>query len=201
MSQGSRPDRRASGTRSPGRASARQPFVEEKPDDPKQEGRAAGDPQDESVAYAILAGARIIYRAQYSYLFEDCGKAGSVGNGGAGDELLERFGKIVGGIVLAVNLAIDAPIGVNHADLQQVVETRCGGDKAEFDTWNKGLSELSKQSIKAKAEKTLKIEIDDDAFDRLYGHISHPIETKKGQKIAVRVISQFGEETTKVIAI
>lgn len=77
----------------------------------------------------------------------------------------------------------------------------CGGDKDEFDKWKKGLSELSKQSIKAKAEKTLKIEIDDDAFDRLYGHISHPIETKEGQKIAVRVISQFGEETTKVIAI
>lgn len=77
----------------------------------------------------------------------------------------------------------------------------CGGDKDEFDKWKKGLSELSKQSIKAKAEKTLKIEIDDDAFGRLYGHISHPIETKKGQKIAVRVISQFGEETTKVISI
>ncbi|HHT9146100.1 MAG TPA: hypothetical protein ACFYD4_10560, partial [Candidatus Wunengus sp. YC61] len=77
----------------------------------------------------------------------------------------------------------------------------CGGDKDEFDKWKKGLSELSKQSIKAKAEKTLKIEIDDDAFDRLYGHISHPIETRKGQKIAVRVISQFGEETTKVISI
>ena len=39
-----------------------------------------------------------------------------------------------------------------------------------------------------------KIEIDDEAFNRLYGHISHPIEIKKkGQKIAVRIISQFGE--------
>ena len=49
-------------------------------------------------------------------------------------------------------------------------------------------------------EKTLKIEIDDEAFDRLYGHISHPIEVKKkGQKIAVRIISQFGEECTRVL--
>jgi adenine-specific DNA-methyltransferase len=78
----------------------------------------------------------------------------------------------------------------------------CGGDKDEFKKWQKGLSDLAKRTAKGKAEKTLKIEIDDDAFDRLYGHISHPIEiTKQGQKIAVRVISQFGEESTKVIEI
>jgi len=76
----------------------------------------------------------------------------------------------------------------------------CGGDKDEFDKWKKGLDNLAKEGTKRKVEKTLKIEIDDEAFDRLYGHISHPIEIKKkGQKIAVRVISQFGEETTKVL--
>jgi adenine-specific DNA-methyltransferase len=78
----------------------------------------------------------------------------------------------------------------------------CGGDSSEFDKWKKGLSEAAKQSTKQKVEKTLKIEIDDEAFDRLYGHISHPIEiTKKGHKIAVRMISQFGEESTKVITV
>lgn len=78
----------------------------------------------------------------------------------------------------------------------------CGGDKDEFDKWKKGLDNLAKDSTKKKVEKTLKIEIDDEAFDRLYGHISHPIEVKKkGQKIAVRVISQFGEETTKVLTV
>jgi len=78
----------------------------------------------------------------------------------------------------------------------------CGGDKNEFAKWRKGLDGLAKENTKKKVEKTLKIEIDDDAFDRLYGHISHPIEVKsKGQKIAVRVISQFGEETTKVLAV
>jgi adenine-specific DNA-methyltransferase len=76
----------------------------------------------------------------------------------------------------------------------------CGGDKSEFEKWKKGLSDVSKQETKRNAEKTLKIEIDDEAFDRLYGHISHPIEIKKkDQKIAVRIISQFGEECTKVI--
>ncbi|MDP2174542.1 MAG: site-specific DNA-methyltransferase [Bacteroidota bacterium] len=76
----------------------------------------------------------------------------------------------------------------------------CGGEKSEFDKWKKGLYNLAKDSTKKKVEKTLKIEIDDEAFDRLYGHISHPIEIKKkGQKIAVRIISQFGEECTKVL--
>lgn len=76
----------------------------------------------------------------------------------------------------------------------------CGGDKSEFDKWKKGLDTLAKDSTKKKVEKTLKIELDDEAFDRLYGHISHPIEIKKkGQKIAVRIISQFGEESTKVL--
>lgn len=76
----------------------------------------------------------------------------------------------------------------------------CGGDSDEFDKWKKGLESLAKEGTKKKVEKTLKIEIDEEAFDRLYGHISHPIEVKKkGQKIAVRVISQFGEETTKVL--
>jgi adenine-specific DNA-methyltransferase len=78
----------------------------------------------------------------------------------------------------------------------------CGGDRSEFDKWKKGLSEAAKQDTKKKAEKTLKIEIDEEAFDRLYGHISHPIEIiKKDQKIAVRMISQFGEECTKVITV
>jgi len=76
----------------------------------------------------------------------------------------------------------------------------CGGDKDEFKKWQKGLSSMAKQSTKAKVEKTLRIELDDEAFDRLYGHLSHPIEAKmKGHKVAVRVISQFGEESTKVI--
>ncbi len=78
----------------------------------------------------------------------------------------------------------------------------CGGDQDEFAKWKKGLSDLAKSSTKRNAEKTLKIEIDDEAFDRIYGHISHPIEIKKkDQKIAVRVISQFGEECTKVLGV
>jgi adenine-specific DNA-methyltransferase len=78
----------------------------------------------------------------------------------------------------------------------------CGGDAHEFDKWRKGLGEAAKQDTRKKAEKTLHIEIDEEAFDRLYGHISHPIEIKKrGQKIAVRMISQFGEESMKVVEI
>ena len=77
----------------------------------------------------------------------------------------------------------------------------CGGNKDEFDDWKKGLSKLAEAATKKKAEQTLKIELDDEAFARIYGHTSHPFPVKKGQKIAVRVISQFGEETTKVLQV
>jgi len=78
----------------------------------------------------------------------------------------------------------------------------CGGEKDTFAKWRKGLETLSRDNTKKKVEKTLKIEIDDESFERLYGHISHPIEIKKkGQKIAVRIISQFGEESTKVLTV
>jgi len=45
------------------------------------------------------------------------------------------------------------------------------------------------------------VEIDEEAFTRIYGRKSHPFPVKKGQEIAVRVISQFGEETTKVLVV
>lgn len=77
----------------------------------------------------------------------------------------------------------------------------CGGDKDEFDKWKKGLSSIAMRRAKKDAEKELKIEIDHDAFNRLYGHKSHPIEATPGRKIAVRVISQFGEESTKVLEV
>lgn len=77
----------------------------------------------------------------------------------------------------------------------------CGGDKDEFDKWKKGLSDLVKQVTKKKVEQTLKVEIDDEAFDRLYGFRSHPIPFKKGKRVAVRVVSQFGEESTKVLSL
>jgi len=77
----------------------------------------------------------------------------------------------------------------------------CGGDKDEFAAWKKGLENLALLGAKKKAEKTLKIEIDEEAFARLYGHQSHPFPVKSGQQIAVRVISQFGEETTKVLGV
>jgi adenine-specific DNA-methyltransferase len=77
----------------------------------------------------------------------------------------------------------------------------CGGKKDEFKKWRKGLDILAKEKTKKNVERTLKIEIDDEAFDRLYGFKSHPFEVKKAQKVAVRVISQFGEESTKVLTV
>ena len=75
----------------------------------------------------------------------------------------------------------------------------CGGSRDEFKKWQKGLETIARQKTKRNVECTLKVEIDEEAFDRLYGFKSHPIQLKENQKIAVRVISQFGEESTKVL--
>jgi adenine-specific DNA-methyltransferase len=91
-----------------------------------------------------------------------------------------------------------------HYDGSNFVATQvffCGGDHDEFDKWKKGLSALALSDAKAKVEKTLKLELDDEAFGRVYGHRSHPIAAAKGQRVAVRVISQFGEESTKVLVL
>ncbi|GAB3309448.1 hypothetical protein GCM10027511_21990 [Hymenobacter humi] len=78
----------------------------------------------------------------------------------------------------------------------------CGGEETEFDKWKRGLSDLAKLSTKKRAEHTLRIELDEEAFDELYGFRSRPIKlTRPGQQIAVRVISQFGEESTRVVKI
>ena len=77
----------------------------------------------------------------------------------------------------------------------------CGGETDEFDKFKRGLQSLAAASAKKAAERTLKIELDDEAFERLYGFVSHPITVSRGQRVAVRVISQFGEESTKVLAL
>jgi adenine-specific DNA-methyltransferase len=75
----------------------------------------------------------------------------------------------------------------------------CGGDQDEFDKWKRGLSDVAKTRTRKKLENTLKIEIDAEAFDRLYGFVSHPIPFRASRRVAVRVVSQFGEESTKVL--
>lgn len=77
----------------------------------------------------------------------------------------------------------------------------CGGNRDEFKRWKKGLETIARQKAKRNVERTLKIDIDEETFDRLYGFKSHPIAIKDGHKIAVRVISQFGEESTKVLSV
>jgi hypothetical protein len=43
----------------------------------------------------------------------------------------------------------------------------------------KGLENLALLGAKKKPQKTLKIEIDEDAFARLYGHMSHPLPVNR----------------------
>ena len=58
---------------------------------------------------------------------------------------------------------------------------------------------LAVSTAKAKAERTLTLEIDDEAFERVYGFASHPVPATRGRRLAVRVVSQFGDESTKVL--
>lgn len=75
----------------------------------------------------------------------------------------------------------------------------CGGDKKDFAAWRKGLDTVAKDLAKKKAERTLRLEFNDEIWDTLYDFKSEPIPYEKGKKIAVRVVSQFGEESTKVL--
>ena len=75
----------------------------------------------------------------------------------------------------------------------------CGGDKKDFAAWRKGLDTVAKDLAKKKAERTLRLEFNEEIWDTLYGFKSEPIPYEKGKKIAVRVVSQFGEESTKIL--
>ena len=75
----------------------------------------------------------------------------------------------------------------------------CGGDKKDFDAWRKGLSNAASALVKKNAERTLRMEFTDELWDTLYGFQSEPIQFVLGKKVAIRVVSQFGEESTKVI--
>lgn len=93
----------------------------------------------------------------------------------------------------------------DHYDGCQFVVTSmhfCGGDKKEFAAWRKGLDKMAKASTKTKmkAESTLRLELNDELWDTLYDYRSKPVPFEAGRKICVRVISQFGEEASKVLA-
>lgn len=77
----------------------------------------------------------------------------------------------------------------------------CGGSKKEFDAWKKGLKSVAPKATKKKAKSTLRLHLNEELWDTLYDFRSQPIKKRQGRKIAVRVISQFGEESTKVLTI
>lgn len=77
----------------------------------------------------------------------------------------------------------------------------CGGKKDEFDAWRKGLTSLKPRSTKKGIEHTLRMEFDEVIWESLYDYRSEPMDYVQGRKVAVRVVSQFGEESTKVITI
>lgn len=77
----------------------------------------------------------------------------------------------------------------------------CGGNKRQFEDWRKGLSSIASAKTKKKAETTLKLELNDEVWETLYDFRSSHIERTPGRKVCVRVISQFGEESSKTLTI
>lgn len=77
----------------------------------------------------------------------------------------------------------------------------CGGDKKEFTAWKKGLQSVAPKKPKEGVERALRMEFPDEIWETLYAFKSSSIDYEPGRKIAVRVISQFGEECTKVLTI
>lgn len=77
----------------------------------------------------------------------------------------------------------------------------CGGDEKEFNAWKKGLQSVAPKAPKKGVERALRMEFPDEIWETLYAFKSSPIVYEPGRKIAVRVISQFGEECTKVLTI
>ena len=77
----------------------------------------------------------------------------------------------------------------------------CGGNKKEFDAWKKGLNGIASAKTKKKAETTLRLSLNDEVWETLYDFRSSAIERRRGRKVCVRVVSQFGEESSKVLTI
>lgn len=82
----------------------------------------------------------------------------------------------------------------------------CGGDKKEFTAWKNELKGVApkcprnnKKTVREAISHQLRMEFPDEVWDTLYDYRSAPIKYEQGKRIAVRVVSQFGEECTKVI--
>lgn len=77
----------------------------------------------------------------------------------------------------------------------------CGGNKKEYDAWKKGLNAIASAKTKKKAETTLRLTLNDEIWETLYDFRSSSFDARPGRKVCVRVVSQFGEESSKVLTV
>lgn len=89
----------------------------------------------------------------------------------------------------------------NYDEVQFIVREIhfCGGNQNEYDSWRKGLTSIASSRTKKRAETTLNLTLNDEVWDTLYDFRSSPLKRVPGRKICVRVISQFGEESSKIL--
>lgn len=107
------------------------PLPERQPDHQNDEGRAAGNFDVEGIVDPILAGFRIVDRAQDAHLGQHVGQRRAVTDQRAAEQTLQRFAKLFGSEGIAEYLLHDATRGVDYADLQGVVVADWRGHEAE----------------------------------------------------------------------
>lgn len=57
------------------------------------------------------------------------------------------------------------------------------------------------QTTVHQAKRSLRVEVDEDAWQALYSTVSRPFDRPKSRKIAVKVINHYGDEVLKVYAV
>ena len=102
----------------------------------QDEGQAAGDFQVQGVVDAIFPGAGVVDRTQDPHLADQILQACAPGDHRpgaerAGEQLFQGLAQRVGGERIAVDLAMDAAVGIDDAHLQRVVVAHRRGHVAE----------------------------------------------------------------------
>ncbi len=99
-------------------------------------------------------------------------------------------------------------INISISDL----EFRTFGIKKDNIRWEKRTDQKNAQNLrkngrgnnkgKKALSSTLRLEIDEEAFENIYGYRSRPIKiVEQDQFVAIRVVGYYGEEVMKVIKI
>ncbi len=98
----------------------------------EEEQGAADDLEDQLVVVAVLAGLGVVDGAQDAHALDQRRqRRGSAAGGASQQQLAQRLAELVGAQAVAVDLGVDAAVGVDHGDAQHMVEAGRRGHVAE----------------------------------------------------------------------